>query len=279
MPADIAASLSETVSNLSEPLLMEVQHVNQLLALRGEKFVRQIYRTVLGREPDPEGEAHFTRRAIALHDKVAILCEFASSAEGAARTQTLPGMAKLIREHQPSKGRIRSWLQRAAQAMSATGRIEVSLDEIGMLAEDRLQAVEDRLGALDLLARDQARAMAQQQQAFGEHGRALVEMRLALQEHARASSAQLAALLEEVQRSAAALAAWPQTLDAQLLALFESYAVRASALPDEPPATLRASALSLRLSAAQGPARLIEDLTCGLAQSDEAQRLAGSTPP
>ena len=234
---------------------MDIQHVNELLALRGAQFVRNIYSTLLGREPDPQGEAYYTKRLATQNDKVAILYELATSAEATARPQTLAGLSELIQLHHPRKGRMRRWLQRASQAMSASHRVEMSLDQLGMQTDDRLQNIESRLGALD----------------------ARVENRVAdlVQETAQAR-AQLISLSQELSRCAHEIAALPRLLSSQLSELLASQAAPEAAAVEAPAANApRPSALALRLTAAHGAASFIEDLTRGLRASDEARCLSG----
>ena len=234
---------------------MDIQHVNQLLALRGAQFVRKTYSTLLGREPDPQGEAYFTQRVATQHDKVAILYEFATSAEATARPQTLAGLTDLIQLHHPRKGRMRRWLQRASQAMSASHRVEMSLDQLGMQTDDRLQNIESRLGALD----------------------ARVENRFAdLAQETAQARAQLISLSQELSRCAHEIAALPQLLSSQLGDLLASQAAAQGVAAEAPAANApRPSALALRLTAAHGAASFIEDLTRGLRASDEARCLSG----
>ena len=244
------------ISPSSESTPMDIQHVNQLLALRGAQFVRKTYSTLLGREPDPQGEAYFTQRVATQHDKVAILYEFATSAEATARPQTLAGLSDLIQLHHPRKGRMRRWLQRASQAMSASHRIEMSLDQLGMQTDDRLQNIESRLGALDARVEDRFAILAQ--------------------ETAQAR-AQLIGLSQELSRCAHEIAALPQLLSSQLGDLLASQAAAPGVAAAEAPAANapRPSALALRLTAAHGAASFIEDLTRGLRASDEARCLSG----
>ena len=250
-----AQHLPTPISLSSELTPMDIQHVNQLLALRGAQFVRKTYSILLGREPDPQGEAYFTQRAATQHDKAAILYEFATSAEATGRTQTLAGLSDLIQLHHPRKGRLRRWLQRASQAMSASHRVEISLDQLGTQTDDRLQNIESRLGTLD----------------------ARVESRLAdmAQETAQARS-QLIGLTQELNRCAYEIAALPQKLSSHLSDLLASQAATPVVAVAETPEVEapRPSALALRLTAAHGAADFFEHLTRGLRASDEAQRLA-----
>ena len=234
---------------------MDIQHVNQLLALRGAQFVRKTYITLLGREPDPQGEAYFIQRLATQHDKVAILYEFATSAEATARPQTLAGLSELIHLHLPRKGRMRRWLQRASQAISASHRVEMSLEQLGTQTDDRLRRIDSRLGALD----------------------AGVESRFAdLAQEAAQARTQLIGLFQELSRCSQEIAGLRQQLSSQLSDLLASQLNTTAVATAEAPAAdvPRPSVLALRLTATNGATSFIEDLTRGLRASDEARHLS-----
>jgi hypothetical protein len=261
VPAQALAPASLPADTFSEAPAMDIEHVNQLLAFRGADFARQAYRAVLGREPDPQGLAHFARRVETLHDKAAIVCELAVSAEGRARPQTLAGLEELMALHQPRTGRVKRWLQRMAQGMAATQRIEVALDQLGAATDLRLHATEARLATLDAqMAVQSASLAAQARQSHQTHE-------------------QLATVAAELARCAQGLAAIPHEmtalqlgLQAQLEGLFVAYA--APAIPPDIAPEVRPSALHMHLSAAEGASRFLQDLAQGLAASDEALRLS-----
>lgn len=240
---------------------MDIEHVDQLLAFRGAEFVHLAYQAVLGREPDLQGQAHFVRRVEKLHDKVAIICELAMSTEGSARPQTLKGLTELVQLHEPRQGRVGRWLQRVAQGMAATRRIEVVLDQMGAQAEDRLRATQARLAGLDSQLASHSTALATQAH---QTERALEQLTTMTNELVPCAQG-LATLPQE-------LRIMQQALHARLEILFAAHAAPpATTEPQEP----LPSALSLRLSAADGPARFLDDLAQGLAASDEALRLSG----
>ena len=246
---------------------MDIQHVNELLALRGAQFVRNIYSTLLGREPDPQGEAYYTKRLATQNDKVAILYELATSAEATARPQTLAGLSELIQLHHPRKGRMRRWLQRASQAMSASHRVEISLDRLGTQTDERLQQIESRLGALDAGVENRCAHLAQ------ETAQARTQLISLSQELSRCAH-EIAAL--PLQLSSQLSAQLSTQLSTQILELLASQAATSEAAAEAPAADApRPSALALRLTAVHGAASFIEDLSRGLRASDEARRLSG----
>ncbi len=58
----------------------------QLLALRGENFVRAAYRAILGREPDPQGLAHYRKlAALGLVGRMAVLIRILYSEEAKSK--------------------------------------------------------------------------------------------------------------------------------------------------------------------------------------------------
>lgn len=248
-------------SSPAETAPMDIEHVNQLLSFRGGDFVTQAYRVVLGREPDPQGLAHFQRRAETRHDKAAIVCELALSREGRARPPPLDGLAELVQLHTPREGRVKRWLQRLALGIAATHRVEVAIDHLGAQTEERLRSTEARLASLDArVARQSAQLAAQADQTQ----RTREELLGVTRELARCAQGLAALPLE--------LATLQQNLQSQMESLFAAYAAPAPAPMESEPS--RASALNLHVSAADGPARFLEDLTQALASSDEAARLA-----
>ena len=269
-PAQPPPSLSH-ISLSSESTPMDIQHVNELLALRGAQFVRNIYSTLLGREPDPQGEAYYTKRLATQNDKVAILYELATSAEATARPQTLAGLSELIQLHHPRKGRMRRWLQRASQAMSASHRVEISLDRLGTQTDERLQQIESRLGALDAGVENRCAHLAQ------ETAQARTQLISLSQELSRCAH-EIAALPLQLssQLSTQLSAQLSAQLSTQILELLASQAATSEAAAEAPAADApRPSALALRLTAVHGAASFIEDLSRGLRASDEARRLSG----
>ena len=69
-------------------------HVNDLLRFHGEDFVRQAYRTLLGRDPDAAGMAHHLEQlASGRFNKLDVLASLHSSPEGRASHVRLTGLA------------------------------------------------------------------------------------------------------------------------------------------------------------------------------------------
>jgi phytanoyl-CoA hydroxylase len=68
-----------------------VADVHALLALEGEPFVRAAYATVLHRDPDSEGLAHYLGELAAGVPKIEVVSRLRKSAEGRQVRQALPG--------------------------------------------------------------------------------------------------------------------------------------------------------------------------------------------
>lgn len=68
-------------------------HVNELLRFHGEDFVRQAYRALLRREPDPPGMSHHVEQlASGRFNKLDVLASLHSSPEGRSSQVTLSGL-------------------------------------------------------------------------------------------------------------------------------------------------------------------------------------------
>lgn len=71
--------------------------IEELLSLHDEFFVRRAYATVLGREPDPTGLAHFVGRIRSGESREAILAALRLSPEGREQDHVLEGLDEAIR--------------------------------------------------------------------------------------------------------------------------------------------------------------------------------------
>lgn len=69
-------------------------HVNDLLRFHGDEFVRNAYRTILGREPDQAGMAHHLEElASGRFNKIDVLASLRSSTEGRSAQVQLDGLS------------------------------------------------------------------------------------------------------------------------------------------------------------------------------------------
>lgn len=131
-----------------KPSDTQSKHISQLLALHGAAFVTAAYRSVLGREPDPQGAAYFLSRVDTDHNKPAILYELATSAEGLARQQGLIGLDDLVASRSPARSRLRRWLNKFARIEQTSMRIEWALAASSRQSEERLQLIDIKLAQL-----------------------------------------------------------------------------------------------------------------------------------
>lgn len=73
---------------------------DKLLRLSGDEFITACYRSILWREPDPSGRAHYLALIIKGEDKVAIAAAIASSDEARALPPGKKGlMAEILALH------------------------------------------------------------------------------------------------------------------------------------------------------------------------------------
>lgn len=121
-----------------EPL----RHVNELLALNGAEFVSASYREVLGRDADEHGAALFLQRVQTERDKATLLYEFATSAEGLARRQTLQGLTEVVATRDPQRGRLRRFLNKFARMDQASVRTEWLVGAMHQQLSEQLSAAQ-----------------------------------------------------------------------------------------------------------------------------------------
>jgi hypothetical protein len=120
----------------------KIIHINQLIAFRGEAFIRAVYRSILGREADPEGFEYYTERVLRLHDKIQIVHDIASSPEGASRKIEIEGLQELLRLYRPRKSRIGRFIQRLTKGLDTAARLEFYIEQLGLDLERRLGNLE-----------------------------------------------------------------------------------------------------------------------------------------
>jgi len=171
-------NVNADVTSLTEPLVPA--HVQTLLALPGSEFVDTTYRTLLGREADPEGRTFFCQRLLEGVGKLQILREFAESPEARAHGASLPGLAPAIQHQGVQLG---GWRARLLRWLGVFGRdTEV---------QTRLNRAEARADVDRLAVRQQAAILVRQLQEI---------QRL----HADTVS-RLAAITDDAQRSVGAM--------------------------------------------------------------------------
>lgn len=108
--------------------MTSILHVQDLLKLSGESFVRAGYATLLGREPDAVGLAHYLIRLQQGYGRAAVLAEIAKSKEARIKAVDLPGLKEVLREYDAT----RSWWSRI---ITMPTRYERSLNRIEELVD------------------------------------------------------------------------------------------------------------------------------------------------
>jgi len=101
---------------LAAVAMPEVHHVNDLLPLRPEVFVRAAYQAVLGREVDPEGLALYTDLLAQGWSRSYVLNELVNSEEGRSVQLSLRGLKPLAKRYRKAQSRtLRGWYHRAVK--------------------------------------------------------------------------------------------------------------------------------------------------------------------
>ena len=77
-----------------------IRSVNDLLLLDGADFVRQAYRTILGRDADPTGLRDYSTRLASGVSKQQILADMRCDPEGQSHASQLAGLDQLVKEVQ-----------------------------------------------------------------------------------------------------------------------------------------------------------------------------------
>jgi Domain of unknown function (DUF4214) len=143
--------------------------VEALLALADADFVRAAYRTVLGRQADPTGLAHYVDCVRRGADKTVLVADLARSNEGRQRTQTLAGLAALLASvpdgPPPLATRV---LNRVLRRMGAPALVA---------SETRLRAIENQLARMEAHAAAQTAALARALEELTQMGVTLSSLR------------------------------------------------------------------------------------------------------
>ncbi|GEM_PF-6684854 len=88
--------------NMNEKVV-EPYSVRHLLTMRGEVFLGEAYRMLLGREPDTEGRAYYLSRLRSGKSKLEIIAQLHNSPEGQAYPTKLTGLTEALRRHKHHK--------------------------------------------------------------------------------------------------------------------------------------------------------------------------------
>lgn len=93
-----------------------VSHVNELMGLPVDQFLKAAYVAVLGREVDPEGFALYSDLLRQGWSRSYVLCELLASDEGRQLSVALPGLKGLARRYRKAQARsLRGWYHRSVK--------------------------------------------------------------------------------------------------------------------------------------------------------------------
>jgi hypothetical protein len=113
--------------------------LEELLSYHDKRFVHCAYQTLLGRAPDAEGMRHYHARLRAGADKIELLTELHSSAEGRPRPISIYALKKAIENHQRHKSSLLGGLS----GLFGLGNAKLEADR-------KLRAIENNSYALDV---------------------------------------------------------------------------------------------------------------------------------
>jgi hypothetical protein len=91
--ADNSLALPMAVPCIAEP----ASSFQELLAYSGQQFIGCAYRTLLERDPDPDGGVYYLRRLLAGVPKIQIIAQICRSPEARAKAVKLRGLRKALR--------------------------------------------------------------------------------------------------------------------------------------------------------------------------------------
>jgi hypothetical protein len=107
-------TMNSSGSTESRNPYLRADSLPQLLLWDDVNFVRCAYVTVLGRQPDPMGEAHFTNRIRMGDSKYAVLWQLRKSDEARYHDPGIAGFDRALRREALRRNRLFGWLIRAA---------------------------------------------------------------------------------------------------------------------------------------------------------------------
>jgi len=106
----------------------------ELMSWQDVDFVRCAYVTVLGRQPDPEGEAYYTHRIRQGYSKLQVLWQLRRSPEAARHDPGIAGLDRALRKARWERSRV-GWLirpfTRGESDSSVWRRHRMLINEVG----------------------------------------------------------------------------------------------------------------------------------------------------
>jgi len=94
---DSSKSTADAIAAITRNPYLRADSLQDLLSLDGVEFVRCAYVTILGRKPDPEGEAYYENRIGRGHSKLEILWQLRRSVEARKRDPGIAGLDRALK--------------------------------------------------------------------------------------------------------------------------------------------------------------------------------------
>jgi hypothetical protein len=132
--ASAVKGLEAVIGHLRSDLSPVAVDVEELLAFDDVAFVDCAYKTLLGRAPDADGLDHYVQLIRSGASKARIVAALCLSAEGRARTSSLLGLRRAMRQYRLARGRLTGWWYRPIARVEGESPLEC-----------RLRAVENSL--------------------------------------------------------------------------------------------------------------------------------------
>ena len=126
-----------------------VENVTQLLALHDQPFIHAAYRILLGREPDPGGQAYYLGRLRSGIPKIQLLWQLRVSSEAREHKACLPGLDVAIKCYKRCRLPIMGWLFRCIYLICRFQIKTLSSARLRLLNPRRLDSILDLESVLD----------------------------------------------------------------------------------------------------------------------------------
>lgn len=98
---------------------MRIYHINFLFLLNDEDFIREVYRTVLGREPDDEGWQNYYSQLKLGGQRYDILYEISESEEAKKLKRSIPGLKEFKADYKAKRfGKLKKFYKYRRKAYS-----------------------------------------------------------------------------------------------------------------------------------------------------------------
>jgi hypothetical protein len=144
---------------------LRANSVRELCSFHDVDFVRCAYVTLLGRQPDPSGEAHHLERLRDGRAQLAILRDLRTSPEGQLHDPGIAGLDRALKRHHNANRKYVGWMFRMFTnregSSSVERRLRVLENDMAIMASEHGVATAQILQRFDLLATRMNRAASQ----------------------------------------------------------------------------------------------------------------------